>query len=56
VLADAEPDDPSLTDGLLVCATEVTTTAEIVQFAVALAAVLGHADIPDMAVDAAVAR
>ena len=25
VLADAEPDDPSLADGLLVCATEVTT-------------------------------
>ena len=26
VLADAEPDDPSLADGLLVCATEVTTS------------------------------
>ena len=29
VLADAEPDDPTLADGLLVCATEVTTSAEI---------------------------
>ena len=29
VLADAEPDDPSLADALLVCATEVTTTDEI---------------------------
>ena len=46
VLADAEPDDPTLVDGLLVCATEVTTAAEIVQFAGALSAVLGHADIP----------
>ena len=46
VLADAEPDDPSLADGLLVCATEVTTSAEIVQFAGALSAVLGHHDIP----------
>ena len=26
VLADAEPDDPTLADGLLVCATELTTT------------------------------
>jgi glycine cleavage system pyridoxal-binding protein P len=46
VLADAEPDDPSLVDGLLVCATEVTTSAEIAQFAGALSAVLGHTDIP----------
>ena len=29
VLADAIPDDPSLADGLLVCATEVTTSDEI---------------------------
>ena len=36
VLADAEPDDPSLADGLLVCATEVTTSAEIARFAEAL--------------------
>jgi glycine dehydrogenase subunit 1 len=46
VLADAEPDDPSLADGLLICATEVTTSAEIVAFAGALSAVLGHSDIP----------
>ena len=46
VLADAEPDDPSLADGLLVCATEVTTSAEIAAFAGALSAVLGHSDIP----------
>ena len=46
VLADAEPDDPNLADGLLVCATEVTTSAEIVAFAGALSAVLGHSDIP----------
>ena len=46
VLADAEPDDPTLADGLLVCATEVTTSAEIVLFAGALAQVLGHHDIP----------
>src|SRR6266540_6748464 len=33
VLADAEPDDHSLADGLLVCATEVTTRGEIARFA-----------------------
>ena len=33
VLADAMPDDPSLADGLLVCATEVTTRDEIARFA-----------------------
>jgi glycine dehydrogenase subunit 1 len=33
VLADALPDEPSLADGLLVCATEVTTSAEIARFA-----------------------
>jgi hypothetical protein len=37
---DLEPDDPALSDGLLVCATEVTTTAEIATFAAALAAEL----------------
>jgi hypothetical protein len=37
VLADVEPDDPSLADGLLVCATEVTTSGEIGRFARALA-------------------
>ena len=36
-LAGAEPDDPSLADGLLVCATEVTTSDEIERFASALA-------------------
>ena len=36
----------NLADGLLVCATEVTTSAEIVAFAGALSAVLGHSDIP----------
>ena len=33
------PDDPQLCEALLVCATEVTTTAEIERFAAALAAV-----------------
>ena len=49
VLADAEPDDPTLADGLLVCATEVTTPAEIATFAGALAAVLADFDIPAVA-------
>ncbi len=49
VLSEAEPDDPSLADGLLVCATEVTTSAEIVRFATAMAGVLGHSDIPAVA-------
>ena len=40
VLADAVPDDPTLADGLLVCATEVTTSAEIARFAEALDDVL----------------
>jgi glycine dehydrogenase subunit 1 len=40
VLADAEPGDPSLADGLLVCATEVTTPDEIAHFADALGDVL----------------
>ena len=39
-LADLVPDDPSLADGLLVCATEVTTPAEIAAFADALRAEL----------------
>jgi glycine dehydrogenase subunit 1 len=50
VLADAVPDDPSLEDGLLVCATEVTTQAEIDQFADALRAVLDGR--PSVAVEA----
>ncbi|HYX11170.1 MAG TPA: hypothetical protein VE817_04270, partial [Candidatus Acidoferrum sp.] len=37
VLADIVPDEPSLADALLVCATEVTTDAEIALFASALA-------------------
>ena len=41
--ADLLPDDPSLADGLLVCATEVTTAADIERFATALAAEL-HGD------------
>ena len=40
-LADAEPDDASLADGLLVCATEVTTSAEIARFADELRSLLG---------------
>jgi glycine dehydrogenase subunit 1 len=40
-LGDAEPDDPSLADGLLVCATEVTTSAEIARFADELRSLLG---------------
>ena len=39
-LADAEPDDPSVADALLVCATEVTTAEEVDRFAAALAAEL----------------
>ncbi len=38
--ADLMPDEPSLADGLLVCATEVTTSDEIERFAAALAAEL----------------
>ena len=34
--ADLLPDEPSLADGLLVCATEVTTADEIDRFASAL--------------------
>jgi glycine dehydrogenase subunit 1 len=40
-MADAEPDDHTLSDALLVCATEVTTTDEIARFAAALDLVLG---------------
>jgi glycine dehydrogenase subunit 1 len=39
-LADVEPDDPSLADALLVCATEVTTADEIRHFAEAVEAIL----------------
>ena len=41
VLAEAIPDDPTLAEGLLVCATEVTTSDEIERFAAALRAELG---------------
>jgi glycine dehydrogenase subunit 1 len=39
-LADIEPDDPTLADALLVCATEVTTSDEITRFAAALEDIL----------------
>jgi glycine dehydrogenase subunit 1 len=39
-LAGWYPDDPDLADGLLVCATEVTTDEEIARFAAALREVL----------------
>ncbi|GAC1664520.1 MAG: aminomethyl-transferring glycine dehydrogenase subunit GcvPA [Candidatus Limnocylindrales bacterium] len=42
VLEDIVPDEPTLADALLVCATEVTTDAEIAQFATAMAAELGQ--------------
>ncbi|HYN69837.1 MAG TPA: aminomethyl-transferring glycine dehydrogenase subunit GcvPA [Candidatus Eisenbacteria bacterium] len=41
VVADAVPDEPSLADTLLVCATEVTTSDEIARFGAALAEELG---------------
>ena len=50
VLGDVEPDDPTLQDALLVCATEVTTGTEIDRFAEALADVL--AGRPPTAVEA----
>jgi glycine dehydrogenase subunit 1 len=40
-LADVLPDDPSVADALLVCATEITTSEEIAQFGAELAAILG---------------
>ena len=42
VLAEAVPDEPSVVDGLLVCATETTTSADIATFAGALAAELAR--------------
>ena len=50
VLAEAEPDDPSLADALLVCATEVTTPDEIARFATALSDTLNGR--PPVAVEA----
>src|SRR6185369_18006971 len=44
VLGDILPDEPSLADALLVCATEVTTDDEIGRFAAALSAEI--ADTP----------
>jgi glycine dehydrogenase subunit 1 len=41
-LANWYPDDPVLRDALLVCATEVTTDADIDRFASALAAEVGQ--------------
>jgi hypothetical protein len=35
VLADAEPDDPTLADGLLLCTTELTTSPDITRFVAA---------------------
>ena len=49
-LAEAEPDDAGLADGLLVCATEVTTSGDIERFAGALRDVL--AGRPPVAVEA----
>ena len=43
--ADLLPDEPALVDGLLVCATEVTTPAEIEKFAAALSAELAGAAV-----------
>ena len=40
VLADAEPDDPSLADGLLLCTTELTTVGDIARFVAAVEEVL----------------
>lgn len=51
-LASVEPDDRLLADGLLVCATEVTTDEEIELFAWALGEVLGTASIGRPAVGA----
>jgi glycine dehydrogenase subunit 1 len=45
-LADIAPDDAALADALLVCATEVTTGAEIERFAAALAEELGSRPEP----------
>jgi glycine dehydrogenase subunit 1 len=41
VIGDAVPDEPSLADALLVCATEVTTSEDIATFVRELKAVLG---------------
>jgi glycine dehydrogenase subunit 1 len=46
VLADAVPDEPSLADALLVCATEVTSSDDIARFARELGEVLARAGEP----------
>jgi glycine dehydrogenase subunit 1 len=46
VLAEAEPDDPTLAEALLVCATEVTTADEIRSFAAALDEEIAAAGVP----------
>jgi glycine dehydrogenase subunit 1 len=51
-LAELEPGDPALAAGLLVCATEVTTPADIAAFAGALADELGAAPTEQPAGDA----
>jgi glycine dehydrogenase subunit 1 len=40
VWADAEPDDPTLADGLLLCTTELTTSPDIARFVAAFGEVL----------------
>ncbi len=50
VLAEVLPEEPSLADGLLVCATEVTTADDISRFVEALAEVVGAR--PPVAVEA----
>jgi glycine dehydrogenase subunit 1 len=40
VLTDAEPDDPSLADGLLLCTTELTTSGDITRFVAAFEEVM----------------
>jgi len=46
VVADSVPDEPSVADTLLVCATEVTTSEEIARFGAALVEVLGSRTRP----------
>ncbi|HEU4672779.1 MAG TPA: aminomethyl-transferring glycine dehydrogenase subunit GcvPA [Candidatus Limnocylindrales bacterium] len=51
-LATLEPGDPTVADGLLVCATEMTTPEEIGRFAAALADELGSAGEGSLRTDA----
>src|SRR5829696_5518372 len=46
VLGEAVPDEPTVADSLLVCATEVTTSEEIVAFARELAGVMATGAVP----------